>query len=98
MVYRDAAERAGSIDADKMVTALENTDYVGAAYRIVYLGMDSPFPHDVKSGPGYAIVPLVQWVKGEQLVIWPPSEWKGEKYEGVSPFRIPPWMVSHFKK
>ncbi len=98
MVYKDAVEKAGTLDSDKLVPALEKTDYMGAAYRIVFRGMDDPFPHDVRTDPGYAIAPMVQWVKGKQLAVWPPPNWKGRTFEGVRKFQVPPWMAKHYGK
>jgi len=97
MVYKAAVERAGSIDSDKVVTALEKTDYLGSAYRIVFRGMDDPFPHDVKTGAGYGIAPLLQWVDGKQLVIWP-HKMGDITYKGIHKYQIPPWMIKHYKK
>jgi branched-chain amino acid transport system substrate-binding protein len=98
MVYKDAVERAGTINSDKLVPALEETNYLGAGYRIAFRGMDDPFPHDVRTEPGYGLAPMVQWIKGKQLVVWPPKNWKGQTFEGVQPFRLPPWMADHFGK
>jgi branched-chain amino acid transport system substrate-binding protein len=98
MIYKGAVEKAGTLDSDKLVPALEKTDYTGAAYRFVFRGMDDPFPHDVKTGPGYAIAPMVQWVKGEQLAVWPPKSWEGQTFKGVHKFQIPPWMAKHYGK
>ncbi len=96
MVYKKAVERAGTIDSDAVVKALEQTDYTGASYRIVFRGKEDPFPHDVKTGPGYATVPLVQWIKGQQIAIWPYQE--GNPAKGIQRFVIPPWMVKYYKK
>ena len=38
----DAIKRAGSTDADKIVTAMEQTDYVGTIGRIEFCGKDRP--------------------------------------------------------
>src|SRR6202049_444548 len=47
----DAFKRAGSTDSDKLVDALEKTDYVGTIGRIQFKGKDSPNPHALKVGP-----------------------------------------------
>ncbi len=38
-------KRAGSTDADKMVDALEKTDWDGTIGRIQFYGKDDPFTH-----------------------------------------------------
>ena len=47
----DAIKRAGSTDPDKLVDALEKTDYVGTIGRVQFKGKDSPNPHALKIGP-----------------------------------------------
>ena len=47
----DAIKRAGSTDSDKLVDALEKTDYVGTIGRSQFKGKDSPNPHALKIGP-----------------------------------------------
>src|ERR1700722_2704929 len=44
----DAVKRAGSTDADKLVDALEKTDWVGTIGRIQFYGKDDPFTHSIK--------------------------------------------------
>ena len=94
LVYKDAVERAGTLNSDALVTALEKTDYAGAAYRIVFGDINTPFPHDVLSNltKGYASVPLVQWVKGNQICVWPSD------VKGAQKYTIPPWMAKFYKK
>jgi branched-chain amino acid transport system substrate-binding protein len=47
----DAIKRAGSTDSDKLVDALEKTDYVGTIGRVQFKGKDTPNPHAIKVGP-----------------------------------------------
>ena len=49
----DAIKRAGSTDPDKLVAALEKTDYVGTIGRVEFKGKDTANPHALKIGPGY---------------------------------------------
>src|SRR3712207_7861276 len=44
--------RSGSTDAEKLVDALEKTDWEGALGRIQFYGKDDPFTHSLKYGPG----------------------------------------------
>ena len=48
----DAVKRAGSTDADKLVDALEKTDWVGTIGRVQFYGKDDPFTHSIKYGKG----------------------------------------------
>jgi branched-chain amino acid transport system substrate-binding protein len=70
-VIADAVKRAGSTDPDKMVAALEKTDYVGTIGRIQFYGKDDPFTHALKYGPGLATGVDIQWQNGKQVTIWP---------------------------
>jgi len=70
-ILADAFKRAGGTDADKVVTALEATDYVGTIGHIQYLGTDSPFTHGMRIGAGYISGLLVQWQDGKQVTVWP---------------------------
>ena len=38
-------KRAGSTDADKLVDALEKTDWEGTIGRVQFYGKDDPFTH-----------------------------------------------------
>jgi branched-chain amino acid transport system substrate-binding protein len=67
----DAIKRAGSTDSDKLVDALEKTDYVGTIGRIQFNGKDSPNPHALKVGPDTITGLMLQWQDGKQVNLWP---------------------------
>jgi branched-chain amino acid transport system substrate-binding protein len=67
----DAFKRAGSADSDKLVTALEATDYVGTIGRIQFKGKDTPNPHALKVGPDTITGLMLQWQDGKQVNLWP---------------------------
>jgi branched-chain amino acid transport system substrate-binding protein len=67
----DAIHRAGSTDSDKLVDALEKTDWVGTIGRVQFLGKDTPYPHAVKVGKGAITGLMVQWQGGKQVNLWP---------------------------
>ncbi|MCJ2026411.1 ABC transporter substrate-binding protein [Methylobacterium sp. J-067] len=67
----DAIKRAGSSEADKLVDALEKTDWTGVAGRTQFQGKDDPFTHSIKYGEGYVTGLLAQWQGGKQVAIWP---------------------------
>ncbi len=66
-----AVQRAGSTDPDKMVEALEKTDYVGTMGRVQFNGKDSPYTHAVKVGKDYMAGVAIQWQDGKQVCVWP---------------------------
>jgi branched-chain amino acid transport system substrate-binding protein len=67
----DAIKRAGSTDADKLVTALEQTDYEGTIGRVQFKGKDTPNPHALKVGPDTITGLMLQWQDGKQVNLWP---------------------------
>jgi branched-chain amino acid transport system substrate-binding protein len=67
----DAIKRAGSTDSDKLVTALEQTDYVGTIGRVQFKGKDTPNPHALKVGPDTITGLMLQWQNGNQVNLWP---------------------------
>ena len=81
---KDAIERAGTIDSDKVVTALENIDMMGVYGRIRF----DPKTHQVipatdpKEG---AVGSILQWQDGKRVVVYPKSIAMGE-------ILLPPWM------
>ncbi len=83
-VLKDAIERAGSLDSDAVVAALEKTDMMGVYGRIRF----SPKGHqiipslDPKEG---AVGTIFQWQAGKRVVIFPPKIAEGE-------IKLPPWM------
>jgi branched-chain amino acid transport system substrate-binding protein len=67
----DAVKRAGSVDADKMVDALEKTDWEGTIGRVQFYGKDDPFTHSIKYGMGLITGLMLQWQGGKQVAVWP---------------------------
>src|SRR6202161_3011146 len=67
----DAIKRAGSTDSDKLVDALEKTDWVGTVGRVQFTGKDSPNPHALKIGAGTISGLMLQWQNGKQVNLWP---------------------------
>lgn len=74
----DAVKRAGSTDADKLVTALEGTDWQGTIGRIQFYGKDDPFTHSIKYGKGLITGLMLQWQDGKQISVWPADVGKGK--------------------
>ena len=83
-VLRDAIEKAGTLDSDAVVAALEKTDLMGVYGRIRF----DPKSHQVipsldpKEG---AVGTIFQWQAGKRVVVFPSSIAMGE-------IKLPPWM------
>jgi branched-chain amino acid transport system substrate-binding protein len=83
-VLKEAIERAGTLDSDKVVTALEATDIMGVYGRLRF----DPKSHQVivaqdpKDG---AVGSILQWQDGKRVVVYPKSIAKGS-------ILLPPWM------
>jgi len=98
LILQDAIERAGTLDFDAVVAALEKTDFEGAQGRIAF-----ETSHELKWGPGWTTGGVVQWVDGKLNPVWPapwpgcPEEWKNVKYEGVKSYVIPPLVLEYWK-
>jgi branched-chain amino acid transport system substrate-binding protein len=75
-IIADAIKRAGSLYSDKLVAAMEATDYVGTIARVQFLPQGDPRVHGLKTG---AITgPMLQWQNGVQVNMWPPALAKGK--------------------
>ena len=77
-IIAEAVKRAKSTDPDKLVAALEQTDYIGTMGRIQFYGRNEPFTHGLRYGPGYVTGVVVQWQDGKQVAIWPADIATGE--------------------
>jgi branched-chain amino acid transport system substrate-binding protein len=83
-VLKDAIERAGALDPDKVVAELEKTDLMGVYGRLRF----DPKSHQVipstdpKEG---AVGSILQWQAGKRVVVYPKSIAMGE-------IKLPPWM------
>lgn len=84
-VLRDAIERAGTLDSDKVVSELEKTDVMGVYGRLRF----DPKSHQVipsldpKEG---AVGSILQWQDGKRVVVFPKSIATGT-------IQLPPWMM-----
>jgi branched-chain amino acid transport system substrate-binding protein len=79
----DAIKRAGSTDPDKLVAALEQTDYVGTIGRVQFKGKDTANPHALKVGSDTITGLMLQWQNGKQVNLWPSKVANGKmKFPG----------------
>ena len=67
----DAIKRAGGTDPEKMVTAMEATNYVGTIGTIAFKPKGDPNPHALKTGKGFITGLMLQWQDGKQVNMWP---------------------------
>jgi branched-chain amino acid transport system substrate-binding protein len=74
----DAIKRAGSTDSDKMVAAMEKTDYESTIGRIVFKPKGDAHPHALMTGKGYITGLMLQWQDGKQVNVWPANLAKGK--------------------
>ena len=74
----DAVRRAGSTDSDKLVAAMEATDYIGTVGRVAFLSKGDPHVHGLRTGPGYITGLMLQWQDGKQRNMWPKELAAGE--------------------
>ena len=84
-VLKDAIERAGSLDPDEVVKALEETDMMGGVYgRIRFDPKSHQVVPSVDPAEG-AVGTIFQWQAGKRVVVFPPKIAMGE-------IQLPPWM------
>jgi branched-chain amino acid transport system substrate-binding protein len=74
----DGIKRAGSDDPDKLVAALEKTDYEGTIGQIRFQGRDTDHPHGLVTGEGAIQGLMLQWQDGKQVNLWPPKLAQGK--------------------
>lgn len=77
-IIAEAVKRAGSTDPDKLVDALEKSDYLGTIGREQFYGRDSMFTHAMKYGPGLVTGVHLQWQSGKQVAVWPADIARGK--------------------
>ncbi len=83
-VLKDAIERAGTLDSDKVVAELEKTDVMGVYGRLRF----DPKSHQVifaDNPEDGAVGSILQWQDGKRVVVFPKSIAKGS-------IQLPPWM------
>jgi branched-chain amino acid transport system substrate-binding protein len=83
-VLKDAIERAGSLDPDEVIKALEKTDMMGVYGRIRFDPKSHQVIPSVDPAEG-AVGTIFQWQAGERVVVFPPKIAMGE-------IKLPPWM------
>jgi branched-chain amino acid transport system substrate-binding protein len=78
LLLKDAIEKAGSTDAEKLIPVIEKLSFVGAGGVIEFTK-----GHDPVWGLGKSTGIGVQWQDGKKVAFWPPQ------VKGMQPFRLP---------
>lgn len=81
---KDAIERAGSIDTDKVITGLENSDIMGVYGRMRFDKKSHQIIPSMDPKEG-AVTGIIQWQAGKRVQVFPPKVADGRIME-------PPWM------
>jgi branched-chain amino acid transport system substrate-binding protein len=81
---KDAIERAGSLNSDAVIAALEKTDLMGVYGRIKFNPKSHQVIPSIDPSEG-AVGTIFQWQKGKRVVVFPPKIAMGE-------VKLPPWM------
>jgi branched-chain amino acid transport system substrate-binding protein len=81
---KDAIEKAGSIDPDKVVAALKKTDMEGVYGRIRFNPKSNQIIPSIDPKEG-AVGTIFQWQAGKRVVVFPPKIATGK-------ILLPPWM------
>jgi branched-chain amino acid transport system substrate-binding protein len=83
-VLKDAIERAGKLDSEAVISALEKTDLMGVYGRIRFNPKNHQIIPSVDPNEG-AVGTIFQWQAGKRVVVFPPKIAMGE-------IKLPPWM------
>ncbi|HSB06660.1 MAG TPA: ABC transporter substrate-binding protein [Thermodesulfobacteriota bacterium] len=83
-VLKDAIERAGTLNSDAVVAALEKTDMIGVYGRIKFDPKNHQVIPSVDPNEG-AVGTIFQWQAGKRIVVFPSKIAMGE-------IKLPPWM------
>jgi branched-chain amino acid transport system substrate-binding protein len=104
MALTPSIEQAGSLNADKIVSVLEERVYKTTTSTIKYMKTADGKPlHDITFGPGFSTGIATQWQDGKLVGVWP-NKWKVTPeapevtYKGVQPIKLPPWVIEAYKK
>ncbi len=83
-VLKDAIERAGTLEPDAIIEALEKTDMMGVYGRIRFDPKSHQVIPSVDPEEG-AVGTIFQWQAGKRIVVFPKKIAMGE-------IKLPPWM------
>ena len=78
MALKQVIEQTGTLDADKLIPAIEKMEYVGTGATVTY-----DQRHDLVWAVGKTSGIAVEWQDGEKVPFWPPQT------KGMRPFKLP---------
>jgi branched-chain amino acid transport system substrate-binding protein len=78
MILRNAIEKTGSTDANRIVEYIEKNEHIGSAAHATF-----DKRHDLVWAVGKTSGIAVQWQDGKKVPFWPPQ------VKGMQPFRMP---------
>jgi branched-chain amino acid transport system substrate-binding protein len=97
-------EKAGTLDPEVLIPLMEKDEHLAPSGKVAYLVDEKGRQtHDLKWGPGYLTSLGVQWQDGKLVGVWP-NKWKPTPespeitYKGIVHYKIPPWVLEHYKK
>jgi branched-chain amino acid transport system substrate-binding protein len=88
-LLKDAIERTGSLDPDRLVEALEKTSMMGVYGRIKFDPKSHQIIPSLDPEQG-AVGTIFQWQDGKRVVVYPSKIAMGE-------LKFPPWMMDYWK-
>jgi branched-chain amino acid transport system substrate-binding protein len=88
-ILKDAVERAGSLDADGVVAALEKTDMEGVYGRVKFDPKSHQIIPNLDPDQG-AVGTTFQWQDGKRVVVYPPKI-------AMDKIKFPQWMIDSWK-
>jgi len=83
-MLKDAIERAGTLDVESLITAIEKTDLITIGGRLRFDKTNHQAIYGV-SPKETLVSQTMQWQDGKRMSIWPPAITVGE-------FKLPPWV------
>jgi len=83
-LLKDAIERAGTLDVENVIKALEGTDFIGVYGRMRFDTKAHILVYTTNPKEG-AVGTVFQWQDGKRVAIYPASIRMGE-------VKLPPWM------
>lgn len=98
-----AIERAGTLDADKVVSVLENSEFDMPRGRLAYMkDKQGRHLHDPKFGSDYYLNIGAQWQGGTLKGVWPNNYKETPKakpltFKGTVPYKVPDWIIAAYR-
>jgi branched-chain amino acid transport system substrate-binding protein len=83
-VLKEAIEKAGSLDSDKVIAALENVNLMGVYGKVSFDKKSHQIIPSLDPAQG-AVTSIIQWQKGKRVQVFPPKTAEGK-------VQLPPWM------